>query len=76
MWTQLKSKLTDVTILYHFRIDGIKCNIIIIRNSNSSSSSSTSSCGIGDVVANIEIDDSVDDDVVMKMMINMIIMTI
>ena len=63
MWKGiLKSKLTDVTILHHFRIDGIECNIIIIRNSNSSSSSSTSSCGIGDVVANIELDDSVDDD--------------
>jgi len=51
---QLKSKLTDVTVLHRFCIDGIECNIIIIRNSNAINS--TSASGIGDVVANIEID--------------------
>jgi hypothetical protein len=51
---QLESKLTDKTVLYQSRIDGIECNIIIIRNSHEISSTSTSS--IGDVVANIEID--------------------
>ena len=49
---QLKIKLTDVTVLHQFRIDGIECDIIITRNSNSNSSTSS----IGNIVANIEID--------------------
>ena len=53
---QLRSKVTDVTVLHQFRIDGIECNIIIIRNSNEISSTSTSTSTIGNVVGNIEID--------------------
>jgi hypothetical protein len=51
---QLKSKLTDVTMLHQGCIDGIECDVLIIRNSNAISRTSSSS--IGDVVANIEID--------------------
>jgi len=51
---QLKSKLTDVTMLHQACIDGIECDVLIIRNSNAISRTSSSS--IGDVVANIEID--------------------
>ena len=49
---QLKN--TDVTVMHRAWIDGIECNIIIIRKSNSSSSTSSSSTG--NIEANIEID--------------------